>query len=87
MVQKIADEGVGNSMNYASVVFAGFATISLIWYFVRGRKAFTGPPVPQDVDPSEVGVVKGQAVIGRDVEKSPNELEATKAGEEPKMAM
>ncbi|PVH94725.1 amino acid permease-like protein [Periconia macrospinosa] len=45
------------SMNYASVVFAGFALISVVWYFVRGRKNFTGPPVPQDVEPGqEVGV-------------------------------
>ncbi|KAF2085829.1 amino acid permease-like protein [Saccharata proteae CBS 121410] len=47
------------SMNYASVVFAGFAAISVGWYFIRGRKEFTGPPVPSDVDPSEVGVVAG----------------------------
>lgn len=33
------------TMNYASVVFTGFATISVIWYFVRGRKEFKGPPV------------------------------------------
>lgn len=50
------------TMNYASVVFAGFASISLIWYFIRGRKDFTGPPVPQDVAPGEefgvVGVEK-----------------------------
>ncbi|KAL7268905.1 hypothetical protein RUND412_008450 [Rhizina undulata] len=32
-------------MNYASVVFAGFTAVSAAWYFVRGRKAFTGPPV------------------------------------------
>ncbi|KAF3931160.1 hypothetical protein ABW19_dt0200250 [Dactylella cylindrospora] len=30
-------------MNYASVVFMGFATISVIWYVVRGRKTFSGP--------------------------------------------
>jgi amino acid transporter len=41
------------TMNYASVVFAGFAMISVIWYFVRGRKDFTGPPVPVDVAPGE----------------------------------
>ena len=34
-----------SSMNYASVVFAGFAAISLGWYFVWGRKHFAGPPV------------------------------------------
>ena len=31
--------------DYASVVFAGFTAISAGWYFIRGRKAFTGPPV------------------------------------------
>ena len=41
------------TMSYASVVFAGFATISIIWYFIRGRKGFNGPPVPQDVEPEE----------------------------------
>lgn len=30
-------------MNYASVVFSGFATISVVWYAVRGRKTFNGP--------------------------------------------
>jgi amino acid permease (GABA permease) len=50
------------TMNYASVVFAGFATISLVWYFVRGRKVFTGPPVPSDVAPGEEVPVTGLAV-------------------------
>jgi amino acid transporter len=44
------------TMNYASVVFAGFAAISVIWYFVRGRKAFSGPPVEPDVTPDDVDV-------------------------------
>lgn len=60
-----------STMNYASVVFAGFAVISVAWYFIRGRKVFTGPPVPADVDvSSEVGVVKGQAIDPEDLEKS-----------------
>lgn len=50
------------TMNYASVVFAGFAMISLIWYFVRGRKTFTGPPVPSDVAPGQEVPVTGLAV-------------------------
>lgn len=33
------------TMNYASVVFAGFATISAIWYFAYARKNFKGPPI------------------------------------------
>ena len=56
------------SMNYASVVFAGFAAISVIWYFLRGRKSFTGPPVPQDVAPGE-----GIPVAGLPVEESKQE--------------
>lgn len=35
-----------SSMNYASVVFASFASISFIWYIIYARKNFTGPPVP-----------------------------------------
>ncbi|KAF3931051.1 hypothetical protein ABW20_dc0104557 [Dactylellina cionopaga] len=30
-------------MNYASVVFMGFAGVSVAWYAVRGRKTFNGP--------------------------------------------
>jgi hypothetical protein len=45
-------------MNYASVVFAAFAAISIGWYFVRGRKDFKGPPVPVDVS----NTVKGQSI-------------------------
>lgn len=31
------------NLDYASVVFAGFTSISAIWYFVWGRKNFVGP--------------------------------------------
>jgi amino acid transporter len=41
-------------MNYASVVFAGFALISLVWYFAYARKEFKGPPVVADVEPAAV---------------------------------
>ncbi|CAI6328546.1 unnamed protein product [Periconia digitata] len=65
------------SMNYASVVFAGFATISVVWYFVRGRKNFTGPPVPQDVEPGQEVGVEGVGVT--DVEGAEdNSLHAKK---------
>ncbi|KAI5852143.1 GABA permease [Tricharina praecox] len=40
-----------DGMNYASVVFAGFTAISAGWYFIRGRKAFKGPPVAGVVGP------------------------------------
>ncbi|KAF1961459.1 amino acid permease-like protein [Byssothecium circinans] len=52
------------SMNYASVVFAGFASISVGWYFARGRKDFKGPPVPMDVAPREEVGVEG-VLVGR----------------------
>lgn len=47
-------EGGGDWANlgvdYASVVFAGFTAISAAWYFIRGRKAFTGPPIAASVE-------------------------------------
>ncbi|KAF5353418.1 hypothetical protein D9756_008027 [Leucocoprinus leucothites] len=36
------------SMNYASVVFIGFAVISGVWYIINGRQHYTGPPIPGD---------------------------------------
>ncbi|KAL6858352.1 hypothetical protein ACO1O0_005813 [Amphichorda felina] len=36
------------TMNYASVVFAGFAFIAIVWYLVYARKNFKGPPVTRD---------------------------------------
>ncbi|KAL4934654.1 putative GABA permease [Aspergillus undulatus] len=48
------------SMNYASVVFAGFASISVSWYFAYARKHFTGPPVPVDQIEDIPGVVPGK---------------------------
>ncbi|OTB00185.1 hypothetical protein M426DRAFT_324499 [Hypoxylon sp. CI-4A] len=32
------------TMNYASVVFVGFTSISVAWYIAWGRKHYTGPP-------------------------------------------
>ncbi|KAL4888753.1 hypothetical protein BDV59DRAFT_196241 [Aspergillus ambiguus] len=49
------------SMNYASVVFAGFAAISVTWYVIYARKHFTGPPVSSD-EVDLTGVVTGKAV-------------------------
>ncbi|KAF8837221.1 amino acid transporter [Paxillus ammoniavirescens] len=34
------------TMNYASVVFVGFAVISAVWYLINGRFQYTGPPLP-----------------------------------------
>jgi amino acid transporter len=58
------------TMNYASVVFAGFACISIAWYFIRGRKEFNGPPVPHDVAPGEEIVVPGVAVAESKFERN-----------------
>jgi hypothetical protein len=41
------------SMNYASVVFAAFSTVAVVWYFVSARKSFKGPPVLSDLGPQE----------------------------------
>lgn len=41
-------------MNYASVVFAGFASIAVVWYFVYARHNFTGPPVGDFIEPGVV---------------------------------
>jgi hypothetical protein len=52
-----------STMNYASAVFAGFALTSIFWYVIRGRKNFTGHPVPSDVEIEHDGEVIGQ--LGR----------------------
>jgi amino acid transporter len=53
------------SMNYASVVFAGFAAISVAWYFARARRNFKGPPVLADAPEEASGVISGKmAPIG-----------------------
>lgn len=52
------------TMNYASVVFAGFAAISMLWYFVWGRKHFSGPPILKTelAEHGVLGVVRGQSL-------------------------
>lgn len=49
-------------MNYASVVWVFFAVISVVWYFVHGRKFFTGPPVASDANP----IVEGKGTLTDD---------------------
>lgn len=51
-----------STMNYASAVFAMFASVSIAWYFIRGRKSFSGPPVQADADPADIGVVAGKTM-------------------------
>lgn len=47
------------TMNYASVVFAGFALISVAWYFAYGLKHFHGPPILlTDVPNFAIGIHK-----------------------------
>ena len=50
------------SMNYASVVFAGFATISFIWYIVYARKHFHGPPINMEEEREDAAVTMGKSV-------------------------
>jgi hypothetical protein len=58
-------------IDYASVVFAGFTVISAGWYFVRGRKEFTGPPVATDI--GEVVEIPGTSDDIQEKEKSEKE--------------
>lgn len=47
-------------MNYASVVFAGFSLIAIIWYAVYARKHYKGP-IPSTVRAKEE-VVEGSTL-------------------------
>ena len=60
------------SMNYASVVFAGFSGVAITWYFVSARKSFTGPPVVSDAGPEEGLAVASHGEKPADVEDGPN---------------
>lgn len=71
-----------SEMNYASVVFAGFAVVSIVWYFVYARREFRGPPVvvasdeegrqgeSENEDEKSTGVMSGKAVV--DEENAPD---------------
>ncbi|OAA53176.1 Amino acid/polyamine transporter I [Cordyceps fumosorosea ARSEF 2679] len=53
-----------SSMNYASVVFVGFAVMSAAWYFVGGRQKFKGPPEEiRDVGNSIYFIVLSRCVL------------------------
>ncbi|PMD39045.1 amino acid transporter-like protein [Hyaloscypha variabilis F] len=68
------------SMNYASVVFMGFALISVIWYIISGRKEFTGPPIPADIEPEHDGqVVEG---LGRVVTERETTLDGSSSSKD-----
>lgn len=58
-----------SSMNYASVVFAGFAFIAVAWYFAYARKNFNGPPVAkEEFQPGEDGIMEGKVPGNLDFE-------------------
>lgn len=65
------------SMNYASVVFAGFGSISVIWYFVYARKHFTGPPVSKEEAAAATGVMTGSAVDTENTMSETTEVKKT----------
>ncbi|KAK2769876.1 hypothetical protein FQN53_005833 [Emmonsiellopsis sp. PD_33] len=65
-----------SSMNYASVVFAGFAAISVAWYFVRARKEFTGPPIMMDDDARDAAGVIAEKAIPHVEEGGPEVMES-----------
>lgn len=69
------------TMNYASVVFAGFAFISMAWYAVWGRKHFSGPPIlKSELANGGVGVVRGQSID----EEATSEAKDVKQGDTEK---
>jgi len=49
-----------SSMNYASVVYVGFALTSAIWYLISGRHHYQGPPVPVTSSPVEAAATNRQ---------------------------
>ncbi|EFQ25954.1 amino acid permease [Colletotrichum graminicola] len=58
-----------SSMNYASVVFAGFAAIAVTWYLAYARKNFHGPPVAkEEFQPGPDGVMEGEVPVAADSE-------------------
>jgi hypothetical protein len=52
------------SMNYASVVFAGFSSIAILWYAVYARKHYKGPIQ------SAVGAREGSPIPGETIEEA-----------------
>lgn len=42
-----------DTMNYASVVFVGFVSVSAIWYLVWGQKNYIGPVLDRSEDPAD----------------------------------
>jgi hypothetical protein len=56
-------------------LFFRFASISIAWYFIRGRKDFTGPPVVPNADPT----LKGEPAYDGSDESFGEDVEAKAA--------
>ncbi|OBT75069.1 hypothetical protein VF21_06489 [Pseudogymnoascus sp. 05NY08] len=71
-----------SSMNYASVVFAGFAAISGAWYLVHARKNFKGPVAAQwqGSDWDDNGVVTDKTLDR--LETEPTKIDTSSEGGE-----
>lgn len=59
-------------MNYASVVFAGFAAIAGLWYLLHARRNFTGPPILRK-DSAGRGITDGMAPKESNVQMTDSE--------------
>lgn len=70
------------TMNYASVVFSAFGSISVIWYFIYARKHFTGPPVRSEEAHVATGVMTGTAIQDAEHLGSEKDLQKSSFSEE-----
>jgi hypothetical protein len=52
------------TLDYASLVFAGFTAISGVWYFVWGRKHFVGPVMHVKGPDGEIRAVDAKPMNG-----------------------
>jgi len=72
----------GNNMNYCIVAFAVWLIISVIQWFVDGKKNYTGPSI--DMKAMQSGEVMGMAV---DSHESRPEMESSKKAFKDDMAV
>jgi len=73
----------GNNMNYCVAAFAIVLIISVIQWFVDGRKNYTGPQI--DVDALQGGEVVGMAPGESKVARMPSEETLTVEGQDKKV--
>ncbi|KAL2208293.1 amino acid transporter [Sarocladium strictum] len=69
------------TMNYASVVFAGFAAVAIAWYFAYARKNFTGPPVNEAYEGQRVDGLNTTASGSDHVQPMPSKVADAKGVE------